>query len=425
MAVKKAAKKGKPEKEKAEPRKPFEPMTMAERKRALRALMQKANNKAKHTVMAFADDVQNPYFLRRPSGIAQLDIDTGGGIPAGGLSMISGPDNAGKTYLMFRYFAEHQRLYGNESFLGFAPTEMAPDYWFMRDCGMKVAIPESMIHEREQKHMLMGLPAFTKEERAAFREQIGEVIILTGHTAEDLFDCVLASVRDNIFGMIGIDSFTMAVPQTLAEMGTFHDNPQMAASATLSTRFLTRFAQYMLGVDGRNNTTIVGTQQVRSNSKKAEAPGHIRKYLPDYVPAGGYATKHGKMIDILLMPGEKFREGKSKEDKGYIAGKSIKWRLIKGKAGCHDNVEGEVEFDYENRGVDSYSHLLVTGLRYNGIIEQDGKLSLVKCSSGEIHPDFSKLLRDSFFEKMASDINLELQVRYEVMAHAGVECVYR
>ena len=249
-AAKARSKPVKKEKEKDEPRQLVKQLTPAQKKQALRALMQKANSKAKHTVMAFADDVQNPYFLRRPSGIMQLDIDTGGGVPAGGLSMISGPDNAGKTYVMFKYFAMHQRLYGNDSIVGYAPTEMAPDYWFMRDCGMKVAIPEPMIEERQQQRKLMGLPQFTKEERAALREQVGEVLILTGHTAEDLFDVVFASVRDNIFGIIGIDSFTMAAPETLMNLATFHDNPQMAAAAGLTTKFLTKFSQYMLGVDG-------------------------------------------------------------------------------------------------------------------------------------------------------------------------------
>lgn len=416
----------KKEKEKAEPRKPFTPMTPAQKKQALRALMNKVNNKAKHTVMAFADDVQNPYFLRRPSGIIQLDIDTGGGIPAGGLSMISGPDNAGKTYVMFKYMAMHQRLYGNDSIIGYAPTEMAPDYWFMRDCGMKVAIPEPMVEEREKHRKEMGLPPFTKEERAVLREQVGEFIILTGHTAEDLFDVVFASVQDNIFGIIGIDSFTMAAPETLMNLATFHDNPQMAASAGLTTKFLTKFSQYMLGVDGRNNTTLIGTQQVRSNPALKTAAPHVAKYLPAYAPAGGYATKHGKMLDILLMPGEKYREGKTKDNtKGYIAGKSIKWRLIKGKAGTHDNIENEVEFDYESKGVDEFSHLLVTGMRIGAIVEDSSKLSLVKYTTGEIHPDFKNLTRDLFYTKMYSSVESELAVRYEVMGHAGIECAYR
>jgi RecA/RadA recombinase len=414
MALKQAVKAGEP------------PRTTAEKKKALRSLMQKANNKAKHTVIAFADDVVSPYFLRRPSGILQLDIDTGGGIPAGGLSMMSGPDNAGKTFILFKYMAMHQRLYGKDSFLGYAPTEGAPDYFFMRRCGMKVAIPDELIEERELARKVRGLPSFTKEERAGFKEQVGEFCILTGHTAEDLFDCVLAAVRDDIFGIIGVDSFTMIQPEALAEMATLHDNPRMAANATLVTRFLTKFANYMLGVDGRNNTTIIGTQQVRSSKKKSEAPPHIAKYLPDYEPAGGYAAKHGKMLDILLMPGQKFREGKSKDgERGEITGKSIKWRLIKGKAGTHDNIEGEVEFNYDNLTEDM-NHLVVVGLRSGGIVEQDGKLSLIRSATGEEHPDFKKIAGvERFIEKVCSSLENELLVRYELLAHSGVECAYR
>lgn len=421
-----AKKKSKPEKEKAEPRKALMPMTPAQRKQGLRALMNKANTKAKHTVMVFADEVQNPYFLRRPTGIVQLDIDLGGGCPAGGLTMISGPDNAGKTYVMFKAMAMHQRLYGENSYIGYAPTEMAPDYWFMRDCGMKVSIPEPMIMEREAKNAILGLPPFTKEERAALREQTGEFVIFSGHTAEDLFDTLLASCQDNIFGIIGVDSFTMAAPEALMKLGTFHDNPQMAAAAGLTTKFLTKYAQHMLGVEGRNNTTVIGTQQVRSNPDLKTAPAHIAKYLPAYAPAGGYATKHGKMIDILLMPGTKFRDKKTADgERGEILGKGLKWRLIKGKAGTHDNIENEVEFAYETKGVDEFSHIIVTGMTLNAIVEEEGKFSLIKHASGERHEDFTKLPRKAFYEKMCTSMDLELQVRYEILAHAGVQCAYR
>jgi hypothetical protein len=331
---------------------------------------------------------------------------------------------------MFKAMALHQRLYGERSFIGYAPTEMAPDYWFMRDCGMKVAIPEPMIMEREAKNAILGIPPFTKEERAALREQTGEFIIFSGHTAEDLFDTILAASTDNIFGIIGIDSFTMAAPEALMKLDTFHDNPQMAAAAGLTTKFLTKFSQHMLGVDGRNNTTVIGTQQVRSNPALKTAAPHIAKYLPAYAPAGGYATKHGKMIDILLMPGDKFRaKGKKdengKEERGEILGKSIKWRLIKGKAGTHDNIENEVEFSYEDNGVDEFSHILVTGMALNAIVEEEGKFSLIKHASGERHEEFTKLPRKAFFEKMELSVDHELQVRYEVLAHAGVQCAYR
>jgi hypothetical protein len=47
-------------------------------------------------VIAPVDSVHNVYYLRRPSGIMQLDIDTGGGLPSATAHMISGPDGGGK-----------------------------------------------------------------------------------------------------------------------------------------------------------------------------------------------------------------------------------------------------------------------------------------------------------------------------------------
>src|SRR5688572_9440121 len=65
-------------------------------------------------VVAMADEAPNVYELRRPTGIIQLDKDIGGGFPAGGLSVVSGPDNAGKTWVILRTMAMHQRLYGQK-----------------------------------------------------------------------------------------------------------------------------------------------------------------------------------------------------------------------------------------------------------------------------------------------------------------------
>lgn len=402
------------------------PLSTAEKKRALRTMMAKVNKKAQHTVISFADDVVSPYFLRRPSGIMQLDIDTGGGLPAGGISMISGPDNAGKSFLLYKYMAEHQRIYGKDSFLGFAPTEGAPDYFFMRKVGMQIAIPDANVEERDAMHKLRGLPAFTKEERADFKKQVGEFCIISGNTGEDLLNCVLASVRDNIFGLIAIDSFSMLLPEATANKDDLHEYSQQAANATLTQKFLTQFCHMMLGVEGRNDTTIIGTQQVRANRKKSEAPAHIAKYLPDYVPTGGWAAKHGKLIDLLLQPGEKVREGKTKDNpRGYIAAKYINWTVIKGKAGTHDNIKGDVEFSYEKLTED-LRNIVVTGITYKAIIEEMGLVSLVLQSTGLPHPELDKIAGvDRFLEKMATDFELELAVRREVLAAAGIECAFK
>ena len=59
-------------------------MAPAERHKRLLALKQQANKDAERpNLLVFADEIASPNFLRRPTGIAQIDIDLGGGWPAG------------------------------------------------------------------------------------------------------------------------------------------------------------------------------------------------------------------------------------------------------------------------------------------------------------------------------------------------------
>lgn len=403
---------------------PLEFDKLADRQKALRSLMNRINTDKKYQVIAMADDVVSPYFLRRPSGIMQLDVDTGGGLPAGGVSMVSGPDNAGKSFLLYKYMAFHQRLYGNKSFLGIAPVEGALDYFFMRKVGVRIAVPDEMIEERERARKLRGGAAFTKAERAELKDQVGQVVVMAGKNGEDLLDVVHEATRDNIFGIIGIDSFTALLPEAYAKQETLHEDGRRASHATLSTNFFQRMYPFLIGMWGRNDTTIICTQQVRSNPKKAEAPGPMQKYIRDWAPAGAYGAKHGKMIDLLVWGGEKER-AKSGQEKGQVTGKWINWETMKGKAGTHDNIRGDVEFSYETL-TDDLREVITTGIRYKAVVEVDGYLSLVNQSTGEVVPTLSKLAGiDRFIKMMQDDFNIELQVRREVLAAAGIECAYQ
>src|SRR3989304_6645923 len=87
---------------KAETRQPVAKIVSAvdpAKKREVLAIMNKINREAKKNVIRFAEDAPNTYYVRRPSGILQLDIDCGGGLPAGGFTTISGSDAAGKSFL--------------------------------------------------------------------------------------------------------------------------------------------------------------------------------------------------------------------------------------------------------------------------------------------------------------------------------------
>lgn len=399
--------------------------TAAERKKSISALINKINTGAKYTVIAPADEVVNPYFLRRPSGIMQLDIDTGGGLPAGGVSTISGPDNAGKSLLLYKYCAEQQRIYGNQCAIALAPVEGAPDFFFMRKCGISVAIPDAMIEEREIRRKERGMAKFTKEERAELKRQVGTVAILAGQSGEDVLDAVHECVHRNVFNIIGIDSLTALLPEGQAKQESLHDEGRRATHATMTTNFFQRLYPFLLGMWGRNDTTIICTQQVRANTAKANALPHLQKYLRDWAPAGAYATKHGKMIDLLVWNGEKVRTGKTQESSGDVVGKWINWETVKGKGGTHDNIRGDVKFLYDEMTNDPLG-VVEVGIQSKAIIVQDGYLSLVRAQTGELFEGWTRLAgHDSFIAKMKESPVAEYFVRQEILAHVGIECAYQ
>jgi RecA/RadA recombinase len=391
-------------------------------------------------VMTDIDNTPNTYFLRRPSGIMQLDLDTGGGLPAGGLTYVSGPDGVGKTVLTNKYVAMNQKLYGNKSAVALGLAESAPDHFFMRKCGVQIRIPEEMIEERSHERKLRGEPSFTKEQLAFFRQPtVGIVKILRGATGEEALQAVLDCYDANCFDIITQDSISAILPEADANK-ELDESKKRAAHAGLVTTFFQHYLNGTTGYYGPNPTTVIFISQVRSNSKKAEAPAHIQKYLPDYAPQGAWAAKHGKLIDILLKPGEKEKEDvrvtalgaptlgallQETKKKRVQTGKSVRYEILKGKAGVHDGITGEFDFDYE-KVVDDQRGLIVTALSKGVATERDGLVSILNHATSQPFPELSRVVGiDKVCEVLRENFELELQVRRSVLSACGIECAYR
>ena len=58
------------------------------------------------------------------------------------------------------------------------------------------------------------------------------------------------------------------------------------------------------GFTGTNHTTVLFTQQVRANQERSSAPSYMKKYLPEFLSAGGgWSGKHYKLIGLGLQDG--------------------------------------------------------------------------------------------------------------------------
>lgn len=391
-----------------------------EKKKRLNALVNQVNKHAKKTVMAFANDVPNTYFERRPSGVMGLDIDCGGGLPAGGMSLLAGIDGAGKTMMLYQYMAMNQRIFGPSSAIALAPVEFLPDYFFMRKCGMQVAIPDDMIEQQQQKLENSGQPLLTKDQVKEMKKQVGDFFIIRGATGEQILDGVLAAYASKEFGIIGVDSFTAFQTDAEASTDSLEDNPRQAAAAGMLTRFVNRFHPLTLGLDGTNKTTLIGTCQVRANRDRGNAPSSMQKYIRAYTPSIPWALRHAMLVGLLLWPGEKVKEG-SKESRKQT-GKMICWETIKGKAGTHDGIRGETEFTYEDL-TDNYHTIVQEGIAQAVLQENKGMFKVMRPLTGEVLvekiPGVTTLI-----DEMKKNVEFEMLIRREILDAVGKSCTY-
>lgn len=396
-------------------------------KRRLAALVKKINDEAGYLAIAPADETPTPYLLRRPSGIMQLDLDTGGGIPAGGLVKLTGPENAGKTYLMYLYMAMHQRIYGDRSRIVIGHTEWKPDHFQMRMAGMKVAIPDKNIDAKNRARVRAGLKPFTKEERAKLKEQIGEVYFTYAENGEVLLGNIVDMADENMFGIIGLDSMAMITPKDEAAKDFKDDRFNVRARAVLITNFHTQLHHKLnkrvrrMGEEPLNETSLILIDQVRANTDKANMQPFMQKFAKNYKESSPYAGKHASMITTLITEGKKIKATSGKY-RGAVTGKEFKWELIKGSKGAHNHVSGSTNYMFAG-GVDLQRTVLEVGLQ-QGIIYEKGGALFVQNAAGVPVLDDIKGGPDELLEIMRKDFSLEHDIRQFILQAQGIECTY-
>lgn len=388
-----------------------------------RAVAGSINTHYKKRVIAPASEVPNVYYLRRPSGIMQLDIDTAGGLPSALVHCITGPDSGGKTLLTYRYMAQQQKFYGKDSWLCLSPVEHPLDHFRLNRNGVRVAIPKLRIEQEMETRKKLHRPPFTKEQIAGFNFQIGTFDVLHGESQEDTFQAILDMItKCKKYGMypniIAIDSITAMSPKDM--IGKDMDEAaKQAAHATNVTNFFSKYFPLVTQLDSSPaDTTFIVTQQVRANKEKSAAPSFMQKFLPDFKVAGAHALKHGKCFDIMITSGKKEKEeGGAEGGPRDVVKRMMKWELTKAKAGAHEGVFGEVQLDFSAEEiVDDYSTILVAGIRY-GVLREAGKT--LEWPDKKI-----KMSRKELTEKMKGDVEFEYAIRQAILEANDISCAY-
>jgi RecA/RadA recombinase len=397
----------------------------AERRAMLDAIASQFNEDG-HLVVVRGDEAPNPYIIRRPTGIMELDIDLGGGFPAGGTCFVSGPDNCGKTWLMMHVMAMQQKLYGEDSSLVMAITEGGFPYDQAMRVGLRVAVPDAMILQWQQARTQRGFPPYSATDIAYFKEQVGDFRIIRGSTGEEVLDIILAIMRARACSVVCVDSLQGLEPA--ADAGKDMDeNDKMAAHATMMGKFFKKYIPLTTGLNGVNETTLLMTQQVRSNKAKTEAKANVQKYLKDWAITGAYSSKHFKLVDLVLYDGAKER-GKDSEGRStsVVRSKTLHWETEKGKAGTHDNIVGSVKYSYEiSQGVDFIGTVIDSAQRRGVLRKVGSKYTLVRPEDNVMLQQYEAPSLKAFRRCMELDPEFEMAVRLEVLAAAGKTCLYR
>lgn len=378
----------------------------------------------KRPILKRAQDASSPFLLRRPTGIPSLDISIGGGWPAGGVSEIAGPPGIGKNGLCNQTIAENQRIHGEESSVAWITIELAGyDKGHAHIIGVQVSMSEYEIKLENLSRLKKGLKPLGKTDIARRKRQVGEFLIGDeGSTAQRL-QGVVELVQDNQCQLVVIDSMAALVSEARDDTD-LDDEPQQSAEARLATEFQKKlWSAYCNPNNGAHNlTTVLAINQVRANRRKRSA------FDSEWVVPGAYAIRHGKLVDVVLKTGKGiFMTPTGKETlKGDKAntkiGKWVRWKIEKGKAGCHEGPSGEVAY-YFSCGFEKYLDLLVTAKHLELIKQRKDKFWFVDSEGQTTHEGEGGI--DEMVNLVSSSEKVFDSIYWELMRKAGVTCVHK
>jgi recombination protein RecA len=264
----------------------------------VRALVNKLNKELEgNCSIKLGAEIPNPFKDRISTGSIGLDCVIGGGIPRGGVTQIIGKESSSKTTLAFSIAREVQKRFKENAVITYAGIEMALDVDRARAVGME-------INDR--------------------------VINVTAKNAEAYLTSLKTIIKSNSSQLIIVDSINGL--NTYAEQETAFGESIPATRARIVAKFVRECVWgSQIRDDGQpNNTSIVIINQFSSK---------IGGFSPTGEPVeqgGGNALKYAKLLDIQLRSGAPLKE--NKDSPPYA--KEINYKILKGKAGCHEGGTG-------------------------------------------------------------------------------------
>ena len=324
-------------------------------------LRAQAKKNKKPYVISLASEFHNPFDLRRPSGLISLDLATGGGLPAGGLCEIAGPEGVGKNYLANRYISRVQEIYGDDVGIAVICFEASYDKSYARRCGVHVAYDDYEIERLRQERVSKG-KELSDEEIAQLKKQVGQFVIIRDDP-ESALDMTIDIIASNAFQIVLLDSWDALLVEDARDK-SFEESERVGSMSTLQTRFARKLFHALNSSStkgyGENETTIIALRQVRANMS-------AMPYQRKWKVGGAQALKHTNLVQIVLSPGSRIKDGST-----YI-GKEVNWEIGKGKAGCHDGPRGTFRYYYDPPHIDEVEDFLQAMYKAGIIRKKRGK----------------------------------------------------
>ncbi len=198
---------------------------------------------------------------RLPTGIPSLDSALGGGIPAGTITQIYGPESSGKSTLAYQIAGQAVKLGYRTAYIGLEGYSES----FAKACGVDV----DKLDENGKKLFYT----------------------LSGDFAEHVFNMCIEGVRNTDLRVIVMDSISAAIPKANIDKKQPTDDMDKGPNMASKAKVVGYFIEQLQNPIRRRQVVFVTVNQLRSN---------IGKFVSGLKPSGGMALQYYSDIKISM-----------------------------------------------------------------------------------------------------------------------------
>ncbi|MEN6369915.1 MAG: ATPase domain-containing protein [Thermotogota bacterium] len=301
------------------------------------SILEKINRKYKINLTLSSDDDRALVPFRIPTGIPQLNVISGGGLPAGRIVEVSGEESAGKTTLVTQLISANPGLSVLHDIEATFDKKRAEDVGF--DLG-----------------------------RLAYDDQSGDA------SAETIMDAMVG-ILDEFEGEVSAEEPVVIFLDSVAALITEQEEDKSTKDAVVAAlpRVLSRGLKKVSKQLANTGAALVLVNQLRDKiGTFSPAPGKQQDSV------GGRALKFYASIRIFLTVVKKlFRERSVKGAKGTekfreVEGVRVKARTIKNKC-FRPFLETEFCIYFDKRGIVWEEDFFNTLVRYGVLVGEKGK----------------------------------------------------